>query len=225
MVEIKDISEIKKLLKLRQTPVAMRLEEAPSVEEAFSGHAPASCSFWKLGIDCSFHTVYQDHNCSIGRITHGYSDVDQVKDNDDIKLLTSINWITIDELSKLPRLPKSKIITYIPVDQLRENGNKIDILTFFCNAEQAMLVATACEKAGVNYKVRTRPTCAILADAYNLKAVVIGLGCTVSRIRTPYSVDDLFIAMHSSVIQKILPELRTAVKADEQIYAIKEKLV
>ncbi|MCS7213195.1 MAG: DUF169 domain-containing protein [Candidatus Calescibacterium sp.] len=153
------------------------------------------------------------------------SDSDQVKDNYDIKLLISINQITIDELSKIPRLPKSKIIRYIPVDQLKENESNIDILTFFCNAEQAMLVATASERAGVNYKIRTRPTCAILADAYNLRAVVIGLGCTPSRIRTPYLVEDLFVAIHSSVLQKIITELRSVVKADEQIYAIKDKLV
>ncbi|MEM4320803.1 MAG: hypothetical protein QW475_03060, partial [Candidatus Nitrosocaldus sp.] len=103
--------EIGRLLKLENSPVAICLEEEQSSSrKRFMGYAPASCSFWRLGIDSAFYTLDSDHNCSIGKVTHGFRSADEVKENDDVRLLTSIGWISMDEISKLPRLPKSMVI-------------------------------------------------------------------------------------------------------------------
>ncbi|MEM1958549.1 MAG: DUF169 domain-containing protein [Candidatus Nitrosocaldus sp.] len=229
--------EIGRLLKLENSPVAICLEEEqPSSRKRFMGYAPASCSFWRLGIDYSFYTLDSDHNCSIGKVTHGFRSADEVKENDDVRLLTSIGWISMDEISKLPRLPKSMVISYIPVDKLKVEGSmdevevvkempNIALITFFCNAEQVMLVVDAAERAGIEYRIRSRPTCAILAEAYSIKGVVIGLGCTPSRLRTPYSTNDLFVAVHPSIVDRLVEHLSQVVKVEEFLYANKAMLV
>lgn len=216
-----------RLLRLENNPIIVRLEdEPPSRRRRFMGYAPASCSFWRLGIDSEFYTSDVDHNCNIGKVTHGLREVDEVKENDDVKLLTSIGWISIEDLSKLPRLPRKAAISYIPVDMLEDAGlGNEDIITLFCNAEQVMLVVDAAERAGIEYKIRSRPTCAILGEAYSIKGIVIGLGCTPSRLRTPYSANDLFVAIHASIVGRFIEHLRQVVKVEEYLQANKAMLV
>lgn len=229
-------AEIGRLLRLENSPIAVCLEDEPSSSRRrFMGYAPASCSFWRLGIDSAFYTLESDHNCSIGKVTHGFRGADEVKGNDDVKLLTSIGWISMEEISRLPRLPRKMAISYIPVDELKEEeetvrekgraGSNDLIITFFCNAEQVMLVVDAAERAGIEYRIRSRPTCAILGEAYLLKGIVIGLGCTPSRLRTPYSASDLFVAVHSSIVSRLIEYLRHVVKVEEYLHANKAMLV
>ncbi len=223
-----ELKEMSRLLRLENNPIIVRLEdEPPSRRRRFMGYAPASCSFWRLGIDSAFYTSDVDHNCSIGKVTHGLREVDEVKENDDVKLLTSIGWISIEDISKLPRLPRKAAISYIPADMLEDagSGNDVDLITFFCNAEQVMLVVDAAERAGIRYRIRSRPTCAILGEAYSIKGIVIGLGCTPSRLRTPYSANDLFVAIHPSMVGMFIEHLREVVNVEECLHANKAMLV
>nr|BAL60314.1 hypothetical conserved protein [uncultured crenarchaeote] len=216
-------------MKLENSPIIIRLEdEPPSSRRRFMGYAPASCSFWRFGIDSTFYTFDGDHNCSIGKVIHGLREAAEVKDNDDVKLLTSIGWLSMEDISKLPRLPRKAAISYIPVDMLEGDvvpGNDLDLITFFCNAEQVMLVVDAAERAGIEYRIRSRPTCAILGEAYLMKGIVIGLGCTPSRLRTPYSANDLFVAIHPSIVGRLIEHLRQVVKVEEYLHANKAMLL
>ncbi|MCS7141953.1 MAG: DUF169 domain-containing protein [Candidatus Nitrosocaldus sp.] len=232
------LKDIGALLRLENSPVAIRLDSEGAgpagmremmmmmMEERFTGYAPASCTFWRLGIDSSFYTVEDDHRCSIGKVTHGLREVGEVLSNEDVMLLTSIGWIGRDEIARLPRLPRSKVIHYTPVDGLsEEDASRSDLLVFFCNAAQAMLVVDAAERAGIEYRVRSKPTCAILAEAYSREGVAIGLGCTPSRLRTPYDESSLFVAIHSNVVERLVEHLRPIVKAEEFLHANKTMLV
>jgi uncharacterized protein (DUF169 family) len=135
-------------------------------------------------------------------------------------LLKSLGWINEEDISKLPTLPTHKMIIYSSINEMDNQ----DLLIFFGNAEQIMLVIDACEKGNIPYKVRTKSTCAILAEAYNIKGVVIGLGCTHSRLRTHYSINDLFVAIHSSIIERLMELLNDIVRANDLVCQNKELL-
>ncbi len=214
------IEGITSLLKLENV-ITLELTDVKSENiERFEGDLPASCAFWKVDKD-RFYTIKEDHNCSIGRVTHGFDHPHEIYDADDFKLLKSIGWINEEDISNLPRLPTEKTIIY---SSIKDSENP-DLVVFFCNAEQAMMIIEAAEKANIPYKVRTKPTCAILGEAYNIKGISIGLGCTPSRLRTPYSIDDLFVAIHKSAIKRFVEVLKGIVRSNELICENKRLLV
>ncbi len=216
------LKRLKTLLKLEMNPVAMYISDENHGLKRLDDSVPATCSLWSIACkrEEGFYTLKEDHNCSIGRVTHGYDTAYDVRENDDVRLLVSMGWISIEDIERLPRLPSKKVIAYSSSDE-----READIVVIICNAEQAMLIMDSAKKSGIPVNVRGKPTCACIADAYFNKGITIGLGCTVSRIRTPYDSSSLFVAMYGKHLSRLLDNLEYVARINDELHCSKDLLL
>jgi uncharacterized protein (DUF169 family) len=216
------LKRMKSLLRLEMDPVAVYMSDEDHGLKRLDVTVPATCSLWNIACKRGegFYTLREDHNCSIGRVTHGYDTVHDVRENDDVRLLASMGWISIEDIERLPRLPSKRVIAYSSSDE-----READIVVIICNAEQAMLIIDAAEKSGIPVNVRGKPTCACIADAYSNKGITIGLGCTVSRIRTPYDSSSLLVAVYGKHLSRLLDNLEYVARIDDALHCSKDLLL
>jgi len=218
------LEKMKRVLRLRTDPVAMYIRDESHGLERFVGNVSATCSLWSIAGKSGdgFYTLKEDHNCSIGRVTHGYDTADDVKESYDVRLLTSMGWISVEDIERLPRLPSKRVIAYSTKD---DDSDTPDVVIVICSAEQAMLIVDAARRSGIPINLRSKPTCACIADAYLSKGITVGLGCTVSRIRTPYDPDSLFIAIHGRCLSRLLDNLEHVRCVDDRLHCSRDMLL
>jgi hypothetical protein len=74
----------------------------PAAADGRTGAAAASCVFWIEGTQGVFATVAEDHgNCSVGSLTHGFKNVEEIVHNADVAALCETGWVTPEAVAKI----------------------------------------------------------------------------------------------------------------------------
>ena len=203
-------------LKLAKPPIAIsfRPESREGLEQNRST-APSSCAFWTLALNNAFYTLPEHHqNCSIGAVTHGFKRPEDAMPEcgcGDVAMLIDAGWVSREDIAGLPAMPlHDGSVSYGPLDKV---SFKPDVVLLFCNAQQAMLIADAARE----YRVRSKPTCAAIPEAISGGRVVIGLGCTASRLRAGYGPNELVVAISGEILERIAEKLYYVKDADDKI--------
>ena len=210
---------IQHLLRLERSPVAIKFvteqEAAPSLPRA-NEWVPSSCAFWNLASQRTFFTTPGQHlNCSVGAVTHGVKEPEEALPGcgcEDVDLLVSIGRITEEDLRTLPRLEqRPSAVAYGPLESFPADP---DLVLFFAEAKGAQMVLDAAKRAGVRVELQGMPTCAGIPMALRNGSVVIGLGCSTSRLRASYGDHELVVFIPFCVLEKLLVALEAVVTAD-----------
>lgn len=210
------------LLRLRRPPVAMRfLTEGDDVPElpASNEWVPSSCAFWNLATQRSFLTRPEQHlNCSIGAVTHGVKGHDEVMPGcgcADVDALVSLGRIRPDELMSLPSLRRRpSSIAYGPLESFPVEPDLVMLVT---EAKGAQMVLEAARRAGIPVGLQGMPTCAGIPLALNDGTVVIGLGCSTSRLRASYGDHELVVFVPAKALGALLSALEEVVISDRAV--------
>jgi len=220
---------VKQALGLSHAPIAITFsQEAPADVPFHKGQMPepsadgrtgkvtAGCVFWIQSEECTFTTKAEDHfNCSVGSLTHGLKTLDDVMQNEDVRGLLESEWVTPEEAMQLPVIKsRYKFITYGPTTQTNIDP---DVILIRLNAYQGMVLHDAFSDMAIVGK----PQCHIIPLAKEHKQIAMSTGCTLSRIRTGMSPDEMTCAIPASrfieVVEKL--ESRREVNARVASYA------
>lgn len=210
---------VQHLLRLRRPPVAIRfIEEGEEVPELPRSNewVPSSCAFWGLAVHRPFLTVPEQHlNCSIGAVTHGVKGHGEVMPGcgcADVEALLALGRIKQEDLMSLPsvgRRPSS--IAYGPLESFPVEP---DVVLLVTEAKGAQMVLEAARRAGIPVEVQGMPTCAGIPIAVNGGSVVIGLGCSTSRLRASYGDHELVVFVPGTALERLVSSLEELVVAD-----------
>jgi uncharacterized protein (DUF169 family) len=208
-------------LDLTRRPVAVSFLDAPPAGvEKFTGSEPSGCSFWRLaGNGRRFYTVPSDHyHCPIGSHTHAVElpQERQKELSDTLSFMTGIGYIRMEELGKIPTLPKQpKVVAYAP---LSEAPVAPDVVILVGRPGKIMLLIEAASRAGViaQFPVLGRPTCMSLPAAMQ-SGVVGSSGCIGNRVYTEIGEDELYVAVRGPDLEKAVGELDTIIKANDEL--------
>jgi uncharacterized protein (DUF169 family) len=177
----------------------------------------SSCVFWTKALGGAFYTTPDQHlHCSVGAVTHGYRNAKDSlpgKGLGDIDLLTSVGWIGPADILGLPTLPleAQREIGYSP---LADSPFVPDVVLFFTDSQQAALI----REAAPDSKITVKPTCQGLPLA-NEGDVVIGLGCTASRTRSPYPESEIVITINAQRLPAFVERLEKIATIDHKVKA------
>ncbi|MDJ0274127.1 MAG: DUF169 domain-containing protein [Nitrososphaerota archaeon] len=213
---------IQHLLRCRRPPVAIRFisegEEFPELPRS-NEWVPSSCAFWNLAAQRSFLTSPEQHvNCSIGAVTHGVRGHEEVMPGcgcADVDALIAMGRIRPEDLTSLPsvrRRPSS--IAYGPLEDFPVEPDVVLIVT---EARGAQMVFEAARRAGLPVEVQGMPTCAGIPIALNNGSVVIGLGCSTSRLRASYGDHELVVFVPGRALERLVSSLEDVVIADRAL--------
>jgi uncharacterized protein (DUF169 family) len=218
-------SEIRALLNLQSPPLAITFSNIaptgiPLYEENMpeptsdgrTGKVAACCVFWMKAGKRTFTTIPQDHgNCSVGSVTHGLKMLSEVANNSDVLTLLECGWVSKDMIIQLPVVKKRpEFITHGP---LEDTSLDPDVILLFVNAMQAMIISDAV--SGI--QIKGKPQCHIIAMAKEEEAIVLSLGCMLSRVRTGMSATDMTCAIPGSRLSEFVNYLRAARLADTSV--------
>ncbi len=213
---------IQHLLRLRRSPIAIKFvtgqEVTPSLQRA-GEWVPSSCAFWSLASHRAFLTTPEQHlNCSIGAVTHGVKKPEEVVPGcgcEDVDLLVSIGRVTEDELKSLPSLEqRPSAVAYGPLESFPADP---DLVLFFTEAKGAQMVLDAARRAGIRVELQGMPTCAGIPMALRNRSVVIGLGCSTSRLRASYGDHELVVFVPFCALERLLAALEAVVSSDRAL--------
>jgi uncharacterized protein (DUF169 family) len=201
-------------------PVAISfLEAAPSGVEKFEGSQPSSCSFWRLAAaGRTFYTVPGDHqNCPIGGYTHNVLQAERAPElQEALGLMESIGYIRMEEVGGVFHLDRSPAaILYSP---LGETPVAPSVAMASGNASGVMLLAEAATRAGEMSRLPLlgRPTCMAIPAAIGTGAVA-SAGCIGNRIYTEVGMNELYIALRGSSLERLADELDTISSANRTL--------
>jgi uncharacterized protein (DUF169 family) len=220
---------LQKSLGLKHAPLAIRFSsEVPADIPLFEGDMPepsgdgrtgkvaAGCVFWIEAEDKTFTTLPQDHyNCSVGSVTHGLKTLSEVMNNEDVQGLLECEWVTPEEAMSLPViLERPQAITYGPA---AASSIKPDVIFLRVNGQQAMVLQDAFGRLDVQGK----PQCHIIPMAKEQGKVVMSTGCSLSRLRTGMSPNEMTVAIPASRLAETVDKLdaRKAANAAVAVYA------
>ena len=218
-------SECCSLLNLATAPIAITFsEEAPPGVPAFegimaepssdgrTGMVPAGCVFWMEAADKTFTTIPEHHgNCSVGSVTHGLKTLDEVAGNADVAAMLECGWVSKDVMPQIPSLKsKPNYITYGP---LKDTTLDPDVILLRVNAKQAMALHAAVSDLGVEGK----PQCHIIPLAKQDDRVSMSVGCTLSRVRTGMTNNEMTCAIPATRFSEVVDLLRTSCEADKAV--------
>ena len=209
-------------LSLPRRPVAVAFcDEPPAGVPKFTGSEPSGCSFWRLAAEGrTFYTVPADHfNCAIGSYTHNMplppergEELEQTLD-----LMTGIGYIRMEEVSGIPRLPRTPgAVVYAP---LGETPVGPDVVLLAGRPGRMMLIHEAATRAGVAARLPLlgRPTCMALPAAL-VSGVVVSAGCIGNRVYTDLGEDELYLAIPAKDLCRIADEIDGIATANARLF-------
>lgn len=222
---------LKKALGLHYAPIAITFSQArpegvgpyeaeipaPS-EDGRTGKVSAGCVFWIKSTDRSFTTAPEDHyNCSVGSVTHGLKELNEVIQNEDVKSLLECNWVTPEEASQLPTVrERPHYITYAPLSQVPVEP---EVILIRINAFQAMVIHDAFDEMPIAGK----PQCHIIPIAKEQGQVAMSTGCMLSRVRTGMSPEEMTCAIPASRLEEVVSKLETRREANAAVASYANK--
>ena len=179
-----------------------------------TGKVPAGCVFWMDASDRTFTTVPEDHgNCSIGSVTHGLKSLEEVAGNADVAAMLDCGWVTEDVVPLIPSVSdKPNYITYGP---LAETPVEPDVVLLRVSAKQAMTLHAAVP----GLRVEGKPQCHIIPLAIENGDASISVGCTLSRVRTGLTNNEMVCAIPARRLPEILGLLERSCQADSAVSA------
>jgi len=213
---------IQHLLRLKRSPIAIKFvtekERVPDLPCA-SEWVPSSCAFWGLATQRTFSTRPEQHlNCSIGAVTHGVRGPEEVMPGcgcKDVDLLVTIGRVTEKDLKSLPHLRhRPSAVAYGPLELFPVDP---DLVLFFTEAKGAQMVLDAARRAGIPVELQGMPTCAGIPMALLERTVVIGLGCSTSRLRAFYGDHELVVFVPFFFLERLLGALESIVLSDRMM--------
>jgi uncharacterized protein (DUF169 family) len=220
---------LQKSLGLKHAPLAISFsDEIPADIPLYEGGMPepsgdgrtgkvaAGCVFWIESAEKTFTTLPEDHyNCSVGSVTHGLKTLPEVMGNEDVQGLLESEWVTPAEAMALPVIQeRPQAITYGPANQ---SPISPDIIFLRINAQQAMVLQDAFGQLSVVGK----PQCHIIPMAKEQGEVVMSTGCSLSRVRTGMSPQEMTCAIPADRLAETVDKLdaRKAANAAVAVYA------
>ena len=177
-----------------------------------TGKVTAGCVFWIKSQDCTFTTQADDHfNCSVGSVTHGLKTLDEVMSNEDVASLLESAWVTPEEAMQLPVVhTRYNFITYGPVSQSPIDP---DVILLRLSAYQGMVL----HDAFGDMPIVGKPQCHIVPLAKEHKQIAMSTGCTLSRIRTGMSPDEMTCTIPASRFAEVVEKLETRQQANARV--------
>ncbi len=217
--------QLKQTLGLSHTPIAITFsQEAPTGVPLHDGKMPdpsadgrtgkvtAGCVFWVQSEERTFTTKAEDHfNCSVGSVTHGLKTLEDVMKNEDVQGLLETEWVTPEEAMQLPVVKnRYKFITYGPISQTSIDP---DVILLRLNAYQGMVLHDAFS----DMPIVGKPQCHIIPLAKEQNQIAMSTGCTLSRIRTGMSPDEMTCAIPGSRFTEVVEKLAARREANARV--------
>ena len=181
-------------LHLTLPPIAITLtDEPPAGVPAFSGSAPAGCSFWEKAASGAFVTSPADHDaCAIGTYTHNLEGTPaHEKDRGDaLKIFADLGYFPPSELPRLPVLKERK--QHVVYSPLADATIAPDVVMLFVKANQSLILSEAVSSVdGDIPPAMGRPACAVIPQAMNSGHAALSLGCCGARAYLDALTDDV----------------------------------
>lgn len=196
--------------------------DAPMSEPAADGRkgrVSAGCVFWVHALASTFSTVPEDHgNCSVGSLTHGLKDLDEVAGNDDVSSLLASGWVTMDMVPAIATVSKrSASIIYGP---LAETPVDPDVVLVRVNGRQLMVLSDAVP----DLRIEGKPQCHIVAVAKEQGVATASVGCALSRARAGMHAHEMTCAIPAAHLPEIVHRVRVTAEVDGVVakYAAKD---
>ncbi|MFL6276618.1 MAG: DUF169 domain-containing protein [Blastocatellia bacterium] len=223
--------ELGSLLGLQTPPLAITFsDDAPqgvprfesdvpeTMADGRTGKVPAGCVFWMEAAHRTFTTEPEDHgNCSVGSLTHGLKSIAEVAGNSDVAAILESGWVTLDVVPHIPVVKqKYNHITYGP---LAEASADPDVIFLRINPRQAMILSDAVP----GLKFEGKPQCHIIPMAREHDAVVVSVGCMLSRVRTGMSNNEMTCAIPAARLTEVVGRLKQTTIADNAVAAYASK--
>ena len=218
-------NRFKQTLGLSHAPIAITFSQealagVPFYEGEFpepsadgrTGKVTAGCVFWIKSQDRTFTTKAEDHfNCSVGSVTHGLKTLDEVMSNEDVASLLESTWVTPEEAMQLPVVKtRYPFITYGPVSQTTVDP---DVILLRLSAYQGMVLHDAFD----DMPIVGKPQCHIVPLAKEQNQIAMSTGCTLSRIRTGMSPDEMTCAIPGGRFAEVVEKLETRQQANARV--------
>ena len=208
------------VLRLSRRPVAIAFRETPPQDVLpLSGAQPSGCSFWRLAAGGEvFYTVPSDHyNCPIGSYTHNIA-LPPERESEltgTLGLMVDIGYIKMEEVSDVPRLPKTPAVTvYAPLSQTPVNP---DVVLVAGTPSKLSLLHEAATRAAKNVlPLLGRPTCMAIPAALS-GGLAVSLACIGNRVYTDIPDDQFYTVIAGSDLDTIVSALDTIVTANAKL--------
>lgn len=228
----KDLAHsLNKILGLQHAPIAITFsKEAPANVSPFEAEMPApsgdgrtgkvsaGCVFWMESEDKTFTTVPEDHyNCSVGSVTHGLKKLEDVLKNEDVQGILECEWVTPEEAMSLPVVKEQP--DYITYGPLVDTPVAPDVVLLRLNAFQAMVIHDAFGEMPIVGK----PQCHIIPMAKEDDQIAISTGCTLSRVRTGMSPEEMTCAIPARRLAEVVEKLERRKEANSAVAAYANK--
>ena len=186
----------------------------PRTTDGRTGAVAASCVFWIEGTQGVFATEAEDHgNCSVGSLTHGFKTMEEIAQNADVAALCETGWVTPEAVAKVAVVrEKPTSIVYGP---LRDMPVEPSVILLRLNGKQQMLLHDAWR--GLRFE--GKPQCHIIPIAKESGEIAVSVGCTLSRVRTGMSNNEVTCAIPASRMSLLIERLRAARAADNAVAA------
>jgi len=212
-------------LGLSHAPIAITFsQEAPAGVPFYQGEVPepsadgrtgkvtAGCVFWIKSQERTFTTQANDHfNCSVGSVTHGLKTLDEVMSNEDVASLLESAWVTPEEAMQLPVVKAGyNFITYGPVSQTSIDP---DVILVRLSAYQGMVL----HDAFGDMPIVGKPQCHIVPLAKEYNKIAMSTGCTLSRIRTGMTPDEMTCTIPAVRFAEVVEKLEIRQRANARV--------
>jgi uncharacterized protein (DUF169 family) len=194
---------------------------AAAMPDGRTGRVAAGCVFWMRGTERTFSTAAADHgNCSVGRLTHGLAELDDVAGNSDVAALLDSGWVTMGMVPAIPVVTERPgAITYGP---LAETPIVPDVVLVRLNAKALMVLSDALP----GLHVEGKPQCHIVAMAKEQGVVAASVGCMLSRVRTGMPSTDTTCAIPAVRLAEVVEAVEATAMIDAVVarYAADDSL-
>ena len=219
--------DLGKALHLADPPVAIAFSDRPPsgvarfaapmsepAPDGRQGRVPAGCVFWVHATGRTFTTVPEDHgNCSVGRVTHGLADLEEVVGNDDVATLFGSGWVSADVVGALPRVAgRPGAVTYGPLAEIPE-GVEPDVVLLRVNGRQLMVLSDALPAL----RIEGKPQCHVVALAKEQGIPAASVGCALSRARTGMRPEEMTCALPAADLPGIVAAVAAAAEVDSGV--------
>jgi uncharacterized protein (DUF169 family) len=185
---------------------------APPAQDGRTGRVSAGCVFWMKATERTFATVPEDHgNCSVGRLTHGLAQLDEVAGNGDVAELLGSGWVTPEMVGAIPAVStRAEAIVYGP---LAETPVDPDVVLIRINGRQLMVLSDALG----DLRIEGKPQCHIVAVAKEQGEVAASVGCALSRARTGMRNDEMTCAIPGARLAEVVDRVERTAAIDAAV--------